>query len=128
MARPTHTLNPAKLKDGVTLSDIPAGDSPAGSDSSADDGVISGKALIFWDPDTPGKKLDAIDTDQITPAAEAVPFPISESISVEPLGSVTEEAQPAGAGPVERLEALWLETHAAPSGDAAESTEEVDRG
>src|SRR5437762_11467314 len=34
--------------------------------------LIRGKALIFWDPKVPGKKLDAIDTDQITPAADCV--------------------------------------------------------
>jgi 3-isopropylmalate/(R)-2-methylmalate dehydratase large subunit len=36
--------------------------------------VIRGRALIFWDPKVPGhcKKLDAIDTDQITPAADCV--------------------------------------------------------
>jgi len=38
--------------------------------------LISGKALIFWDPALPatryGRKLDAIDTDQITPAADCV--------------------------------------------------------
>ena len=33
---------------------------------------ITGKALIFWDPKLPGKKRDAIDTDQITPAADCV--------------------------------------------------------
>jgi 3-isopropylmalate/(R)-2-methylmalate dehydratase large subunit len=36
---------------------------------------IHGRALIFWDPTQPGKyrrKLDAIDTDQITPAADCV--------------------------------------------------------
>ena len=33
---------------------------------------IRGKALIFWDPKVPGKKLDAIDTDQITPATDCV--------------------------------------------------------
>src|SRR3989475_387277 len=33
---------------------------------------IRGKALIFWDPKVPGKKLDAIDTDQITPADDCV--------------------------------------------------------
>ncbi len=35
---------------------------------------IRGKALIFWDLKVPGKKkkLDAIDTDQITPAADCV--------------------------------------------------------
>ena len=39
-------------------------------------GLIRGKALIFWDPKLPGtkyaRKLDAIDTDQITPAADCV--------------------------------------------------------
>jgi 3-isopropylmalate/(R)-2-methylmalate dehydratase large subunit len=35
-------------------------------------GLIRGKALIFWDPKVPGKKLDAIDTDQITPATDCV--------------------------------------------------------
>jgi 3-isopropylmalate/(R)-2-methylmalate dehydratase large subunit len=37
---------------------------------------IHGRALIFWDPKVPGnkyrRKLDAIDTDQITPAADCV--------------------------------------------------------
>src|SRR6185369_3908797 len=35
-------------------------------------GLVRGRALIFWDPKVPGKKLDAIDTDQITPAADCV--------------------------------------------------------
>jgi 3-isopropylmalate/(R)-2-methylmalate dehydratase large subunit len=47
-------------------------------------GVIRGRALIFWDPKVPGtryrRKLDAIDTDQITPAADCV------SESLETLG------------------------------------------
>ena len=38
--------------------------------------VVRGRALIFWDPKVPGakykRKLDAIDTDQITPAADCV--------------------------------------------------------
>ncbi|MGH9317097.1 MAG: aconitase family protein [Thermoanaerobaculia bacterium] len=34
--------------------------------------AITGKALIFWDPNLPGKKRDALDTDQITPAADCV--------------------------------------------------------
>jgi 3-isopropylmalate/(R)-2-methylmalate dehydratase large subunit len=34
--------------------------------------VIRGKALIFWDPARPGRKRDAIDTDQITPATDCV--------------------------------------------------------
>jgi len=39
--------------------------------------TLRGRALIFWDPKRPGKKLDAIDTDQITPAEDCV----SESLS-----------------------------------------------
>ena len=34
--------------------------------------TVRGRALIFWDPKRPGKKLDAIDTDQITPAEDCV--------------------------------------------------------
>ncbi len=39
--------------------------------------TIRGRALVFWDPKRPGKKLDAIDTDQITPAEDCV----SESLA-----------------------------------------------
>jgi 3-isopropylmalate/(R)-2-methylmalate dehydratase large subunit len=67
-----HTIEPARLKPGVTLDAIaePTGlESPAASTT-----VIRGKALIFWDLKVLGKKkkLDAIDTDQITPAADCV--------------------------------------------------------
>jgi homoaconitase/3-isopropylmalate dehydratase large subunit/3-isopropylmalate dehydratase small subunit len=67
-----HTLQPARLKPGVTAETLPG---PRPSDlTGAGTGhhVIRGKALIFWDPKVPGKKLDAIDTDQITPAADCV--------------------------------------------------------
>src|SRR6266513_6011577 len=43
-----------------------------GSLGQAEGKLIRGKALIFWDPKIPGKKLDAIDTDQITPADDCV--------------------------------------------------------
>ncbi len=39
--------------------------------------IVRGRALIFWDPKQPGKKRDAIDTDQITPAEDCV----SESLA-----------------------------------------------
>jgi hypothetical protein len=39
--------------------------------------TIHGRALILWDSKRPGKKLDAIDTDQITPAEDCV----SESLA-----------------------------------------------
>ena len=68
-----HVIARATLKPGVTLEGLPAAPS---DESAVGSGVIHGKALIFWDPKQPGgkyrKKLDAIDTDQITPAADCV--------------------------------------------------------
>ena len=68
-----HTIQPARLKEGVDGESLH--ESLATSASAT--GLIRGKALIFWDPKSlPGtkfaKKLDAIDTDQITPAADCV--------------------------------------------------------
>ncbi len=65
-----HKIESAKLKPGVAIEDIAAGKTAAGPEAAA--GPIRGEALIFWDPKLPGKKLDAIDTDQITPAADCV--------------------------------------------------------
>jgi len=67
-----HTIEPARLKPGVSLDSIAE---PTGLESAtASTTVIRGKALIFWDLKVLGKKkkLDAIDTDQITPAADCV--------------------------------------------------------
>jgi len=69
-----HTLQPARLKPGVTLDTLP-GPRPADlavvvAEQSAV--LVRGRALVFWDPKVPGKKLDAIDTDQITPATDCV--------------------------------------------------------
>jgi 3-isopropylmalate/(R)-2-methylmalate dehydratase large subunit len=64
-----HTILPAQLKPGVTLQDLPHRDA---AETHAADRVIRGRALILWDPNTPGKKRDAIDTDQITPSADCV--------------------------------------------------------
>jgi 3-isopropylmalate/(R)-2-methylmalate dehydratase large subunit len=65
-----HRIEPARLRPEV------ARDSPVAPATSAalSDAVITGRALIFWDLKIPGrkKKLDAIDTDQITPAADCV--------------------------------------------------------
>ena len=70
-----HTIQPATLKPGVRPDDLP-GPRPADTAEAATPRRIRGKALIFWDPKLPGtkygKKLDAIDTDQITPAADCV--------------------------------------------------------
>lgn len=60
---------PAVLKPGVTLGSLP---DPVVSSVSPPARTIRGRALIFWDPKRPGRKLDAIDTDQITPAADCV--------------------------------------------------------
>src|SRR3954467_3686235 len=67
-----HTIEPARLKPGVTLESIPEPVSPATDTGRA--AAIRGKALVFWDLKVLGKKkkLDAIDTDQITPAADCV--------------------------------------------------------
>ena len=68
-----HTIEPARLKSTADAESLPdPGVTAAGSR-----GLIRGRALIFWDPKSlPGtrfaRKLDAIDTDQITPAADCV--------------------------------------------------------
>ena len=72
MATPeTHRIQPARLKPGVTP-DTLADHAPAAPESSEARKLIRGRALIFWDPRRPGEKLDAIDTDQITPARDCV--------------------------------------------------------
>src|SRR3954466_7502093 len=68
-------IEPARLKKGVTVESLP--DPPAQSSESKPSELVTGRALIFWDPRSlPGtkfaKKRDAIDTDQITPAADCV--------------------------------------------------------
>jgi len=64
-------IRPARLKPGVRLDDLPD-PARARAGEGADGEEIRGRALIFWDPDDPDKKLDAIDTDQITPAKDCV--------------------------------------------------------
>src|SRR5919107_3197424 len=68
-----HTIQPARLKQGVGADSLK--DAAAAVEGSH--ALIRGKALIFWDPKSlPGtkfaRKLDAIDTDQITPAGDCV--------------------------------------------------------
>ena len=65
-----NPIQPAKLKPGVALDRLP--EPPQTTAAGIDTRLLRGKALIFWDPKVPGKKLDAIDTDQITPAADCV--------------------------------------------------------
>ena len=68
-----NAIERARLKPGVTPESLP---DPRPGDLAPSPEMaphrISGTALIFWDPKVPGKKLDAIDTDQITPAADCV--------------------------------------------------------
>src|SRR5687767_10250157 len=71
-----HQIEPARLKPGVTHQSLPADPGDA-ADGHPDTQLIRGRALVFWDPASlPGtkyaKKLDAIDTDQITPATDCV--------------------------------------------------------
>src|ERR1044071_5433070 len=65
-----QTVQPARLKQGVSVTDLPAPVEAVAASTK----LIRGRALIFWDPKAPAatKKLDAIDTDQITPAADCV--------------------------------------------------------
>src|SRR5689334_16795122 len=64
-----HTIEPARLKPDARISAAPPDDAARGAKR-----TVRGKALIFWDLKVLGKKkkLDAIDTDQITPAADCV--------------------------------------------------------
>jgi 3-isopropylmalate/(R)-2-methylmalate dehydratase large subunit len=64
-----QTIQPARLKPGVNTIPAPADEAVRGTAA-----TVRGKALIFWDLKIPGKKkkLDAIDTDQITPASDCV--------------------------------------------------------
>src|SRR5688572_7407676 len=66
-----HIIQPARLRPGVSLDDIP--DHSRDDATANDDRLIRGRALILWDARSPTpKKRDAIDTDQITPAADCV--------------------------------------------------------
>jgi 3-isopropylmalate/(R)-2-methylmalate dehydratase large subunit len=74
-ARVSSIIQPARLLAGTSIQK--ASDRAPDGASRQNTSRIRGKALIFWDPKVPGKKLDAIDTDQITPANDCV----SESIA-----------------------------------------------
>ncbi len=67
-----HIIRQADLRPGARLDDLPTPPPDQGPDLR----LIRGRALIFWDPKLAGTryghKLDAIDTDQITPAADCV--------------------------------------------------------
>ncbi len=67
-----HEIQPARLKPGVTREAIAS--AGAAVEKATSTAIIRGHALILWDLKVLGKKkkLDAIDTDQITPAADCV--------------------------------------------------------
>jgi len=66
------TIQPARLKPGVSRESAVAAISAV--EEGASTAIIRGRALILWDLKVLGKKkkLDAIDTDQITPATDCV--------------------------------------------------------
>ncbi len=67
-----HRIDPARLVPGAS---IPSPATLAPQAPGIGQGApVRGRALILWDLKVPGKrkKLDAIDTDQITPAADCV--------------------------------------------------------
>src|SRR5215208_7299169 len=69
-----HVIRSATLRPGATINAVFDGHSA--ETVGEQKRLILGKALIFWDPTLAGtkygKKRDAIDTDQITPAADCV--------------------------------------------------------
>src|SRR5688572_29125597 len=69
-----HVIHGATLRPGATLDAIHAGH--LAKTNPTQKRLIRGNALIFWDPTLAGtkygRKRDAIDTDQITPAADCV--------------------------------------------------------
>jgi 3-isopropylmalate/(R)-2-methylmalate dehydratase large subunit len=69
-----QVVRPAELKRGAKIEDFPRVEPTTEAVEAG--GIIRGEALIFWDPKLPGtrfgRKLDAIDTDQITPASDCV--------------------------------------------------------
>jgi 3-isopropylmalate/(R)-2-methylmalate dehydratase large subunit len=67
-----HRILPAKPLPGVNAADLVR--RIVAPEAERAEATIRGKALIFWDRSgrRPGKKLDAIDTDQITPAKDCV--------------------------------------------------------
>ncbi|MFQ5718016.1 MAG: aconitase family protein [Acidobacteriota bacterium] len=64
-------IQPVSLLPGVDPETLPA-PGVTRDPSSAEGRILSGRALIVWDEARPGQKRDAIDTDQITPAADCV--------------------------------------------------------
>jgi 3-isopropylmalate/(R)-2-methylmalate dehydratase large subunit len=71
-----HRIWPARTKPGVNREDLAYEGDDNGSSGAMTQ--IAGRALIFWDPEKTDKKLDAIDTDKITPAQDCVSESLEE--------------------------------------------------
>jgi 3-isopropylmalate/(R)-2-methylmalate dehydratase large subunit len=67
--KPVSTVEPARFQPGKSAADVR---DPVQKGTGDSGHIVRGKALIFWDPKNPQKKLDAIDTDQITPSKDCV--------------------------------------------------------
>src|SRR5262249_32841110 len=66
-----HSIVRGRLQPGVSMDRL-SGPRPSDAAADAAPRTLRGKALVLWDEKVPGKKRDAIDTDQITPAADCV--------------------------------------------------------
>src|SRR5438105_1545044 len=120
----------ARLIPGAQVSDARAAERSPGAGEGK---VIRGKALIFWDPKVPGRKLDAIDTDQITPAGDRVAIGSSREMSPAGLKGVADEAGVemvivcgAAMGDIFRRNALNLGLTVIQSREAVEDAQEGD--
>ncbi len=69
-----RTIQNARLKPGVKAEELES--EPNDNRAAKEQHWIRGKTLIIWDSKRPGRKLEAIDTDQITPAK----YCVSESL------------------------------------------------
>jgi len=67
--KPVATVEPVRFQPGKGVADVRDTVETSKGDSGH---IVRGQALIFWDPKNPKKKLDAIDTDQITPSKDCV--------------------------------------------------------
>lgn len=66
-------VRPARLRPNATIEQVRARTAQENGAGPGDpEHVVSGRALVLWDATRPGQKRDAIDTDQITPAADCV--------------------------------------------------------
>jgi 3-isopropylmalate/(R)-2-methylmalate dehydratase large subunit len=69
-----HAIEPARIKPGASIPTAAEDGATPAHAGEPGGRLIRGRALILWDQKGPsgGKKRDAIDTDQITPAADCV--------------------------------------------------------